>query len=306
MRRRCLRTALILLALAGLLVSASYAANPTQAPPLSPVELVRRTVQNEIGANISANGSSAKFMFQDRKETGRGSETKLIVETRDAMAGLLIAINDQPLTPQQRRAEDERVDRFVKDPEELRKRERQEKDDADRIGRIMQALPDAFIYEFAGTEASTGGVGRAGDPLVRLEFRPNPSYEPPSHVEQVLTGMQGFLLIDQDKCRIAKIDGTLQKEVGFGWGILGHLDRGGRFLVEQADVGRGDWEITHMDLAFTGKVLLFKSINIKSSEYETDFHPVPSGLTFAQGLELLRKHEAVLAENGPRTGNHPK
>lgn len=269
-------------------------ATVAQEPAATPVELVRQTVQNEINASHN----QAKFMFRNRKETGKGSETKLMIETREAMAGLLIAIDDRPLTEEQRRAENERVDRFVKDPDELKKRQKQEKDEAEHIGRIMRALPDAFIYEFDGKEAATPGVGKAGDTLARLRFRPNPTYDPPTHVEQVLTGMQGYLLIDENKQRIARIDGTLQKDVGFGWGILGHLDRGGHFLVDQGDVGQSDWEITHMDLAFTGKILFFKSFNIKSMELETDFRPVPSDLTFAQGLELLRKHEAMLAENG--------
>ena len=85
--------------------------------------------------------------------------------------------------------------------------------------------------------------------------------------------------------------------MGFGWGFLGHLDQGGHFLVEQAEVVKGDWEITRMSLSFTGKVLLFKSLNIKSDEVFSDFRPAPSDLSFAQGVELLKKQEAELAEN---------
>ena len=81
-------------------------------------------------------------------------------------------------------------------------------------------------------------MGRAGDTLVRMKFRPNPRYEPPSRVEQVLPGMEGTILVDAGKYRIAKIDGTLAREVSFGWGILGHLDRGGRFVVEQGEVDK--------------------------------------------------------------------
>jgi len=293
MRPFPLRGAWVLPGIGCLLIPCLCATAGAQSQPLSAVELVRKTVENELHSV----DNSAKFMFRARKVTPRGSETKLMVETREAMAGILIAINDRPLTPEEREAENARVDRFAKDPEELRKRQRQEKEDTERIGRIMRALPDAFLYEFAGTEPSAPGVGKAGDTLVRLSFRPNPGYVPPTRVEQVLTGMQGSLLIDEKKCRIATIDGTLGKEVGFGWGILGHLDRGGHFLVEQADAGQGDWEITHMDLAFTGKILLFKSINFRSSEFASDFQPVPSDLSFAQGIELLRKHEAMLAEN---------
>ena len=280
-----------LLSLAAGLVAAVQLAGQT--PSIPPQELVRQTVHNELRPS-----DGVAFMFRDRKQTPRGSQTKLMVETRDAMAGLLIANDDHPLSAEQREAENARVDRFIKDPEELEKRKKEEKENAEHTERIMKALPDAFLYEYEGTEVGRQGVGHAGDTLTRVKFRPNPQYDPPTHVEQVLIGMQGYLLIDVPKRRIARIDGTLQRDVTFGWGILGHLDRGGHFLVEQADVGDGHWEISHMALDFTGKILLFKSLSIKSDEVESDFRSVPPNLTFAQGLEMLRKQEALLAQNG--------
>ncbi|MGH9528453.1 MAG: hypothetical protein ACRD2S_00875, partial [Terriglobales bacterium] len=157
--------------------------------------------------------------------------------------------------------------------------------------------PQAFFYEEDGTVTGEEGLGAPGDPLVRLKFRPNPQYSPPSHVEQILTGLQGTMLIDTKQHRIAKIDGTLVKEVGFGWGILGHLDRGGHFIVQQGDMGGGHWEVTRMDLSFTGKALFFKTLNIKAKEVYTDFHPAPPDLTFAQGVDLLKKQQALIAQN---------
>ncbi|MEP6644845.1 MAG: hypothetical protein ABJA69_10115, partial [Acidobacteriaceae bacterium] len=133
--------------------------------------------------------------------------------------------------------------------------------------------------------------------LVRLKFSPNPKYSPPSTVEQILTGMQGDLLIDAVAHRLAKIEGSLIKDVAFGWGILGHLDQGGHFLVEQADIGGGNWEVTYMDLALTGKALFFKNLNFKSTHVFTDFQPAPANLSVAEGVELLKKQEATLASN---------
>ena len=88
-------------------------------------------------------------------------------------------------------------------------------------------MPSAFIYEYAGIETGQPGIGKPGDELVRLTFRPNLKYDPPTRIEQVLTGMRGYVLIDANRNRLAKIDGVLYKDVSFGWGILGHLDRGG-------------------------------------------------------------------------------
>jgi hypothetical protein len=280
-------------AIAVLAVVGATPAFCTDQPSESPVELVRRTVQRETASG----NSGAKVMFTLRKQTPHGSQTKLIVETREGMAGMLVAENGKPLTPEQRQAEEARLSGLVSNPEQLKKKQKSEKDDEERMVRIMQALPDAFLYELDGSVPGTQEIRKPGVQLVRLKFRPNPKYGPPSHVEQVLTGMQGYMLIDADQYRIAKIDGTLVKEVGFGWGILGHLDRGGHFLVEQAKVLSGEWEVTHMSLCFTGKALLFKSLNINSEEVFSDFRPVPSTLTFAQGVELLKRQEAELAQN---------
>jgi hypothetical protein len=102
------------------------------------------------------------------------------------------------------------------------------------------------------------------------------------------------VLVDPARCRLASIDGTLFKQVAFGWGILGHLDAGGRFTVQQEEVGDSIWEISSMSVNFTGKILLFKNLSISSTETFTGFKRVPSDLTFAQALELLKKEEASM------------
>jgi hypothetical protein len=279
-------------------ISGGTAVVASQTPSLSPADLVRQTVTNEL----KQPDDGPKFMFRDTKETPHGTSTKLMVQTREAMAGMLIAVNGQPLGPGMRQAEMNRLNQLVQDRGALQRKRKQEKEDEARVNRMVKALPDAFLYEPDGTVLGTPGTGKPGDELLRLKFRPNPNYDPPSRTEQVLAGMQGYILIDAKKYRIAKIDGTLFKDVSFGWGILGHLDKGGHFVVEQADVGGDHWEISHMSLDFTGRVLLFKSLKIKSNEIYSDFRPAPD-LSFAQGVELLKKQQAELAENQPHNGS---
>ena len=273
-----------------LLTAASFAGQPAIVSSYrDPVELVRKAVQNEIKA---ADDDSARFLFRGTKTTPQGSTTRLYVETREATAGLVIAYNGKPLTPEQHHAEEARVERFISHPDELKKKREQERASAERTLRIVRALPDAFLFDYAGEEPGSEGVGRAGETLVKLKFRPNLHYQPPSHVEEVLTGMQGYVLVDAAHYRLAVMDGTLFKEVGFGWGILGHLDPGGRFTVQQQELEENVWEISSMSVNFTGKILLFKSLSISSTETFTGFKRVPSDLTFAQALELLKKEES--------------
>lgn len=276
-----------------LLTAASFGAQPeTVSSYHDPAELVRKAVQNEIK---SANDDTVHFLFRGTRTTPKGSTTKLYVETREATAGLVVAYNGKPLTPEQRRDEEARVERFINNPEELRKKREKEHQEAERTLRIVRALPDAFVFENAGEEPGSEGIGRVGDPLVKLQFRPNPRYQPPSREEEVLTGMQGYILVDAVTDRLASIDGTLFKDVTFGWGILGHLDRGGHFQVHQQEVGDNLWEISSMSLSFTGKILLVKNLSIISTEIFSGFKQVPSDLTFAQALELLKKEESSVA-----------
>ena len=174
-------------------VTSVIAAQECNAPEIPAGELVRLTVANEVAA---ANHPELHHMFRSRRQTSKGSQTRVYVETNQALAAMLIAINDQPLTAEQQKAEFDHLASLVNNPEQLRKKEAREKEDEDRSLRIVKALPDAFCYEYAGTENSAAGLGKSEIQLVKLKFKPNPAYNPPSHVEQVLTGMEGELLID--------------------------------------------------------------------------------------------------------------
>src|SRR3954469_25704151 len=84
-------------------------------PPADPVELVRQAVANEVRASKE---DGNRFMFRSLKTTGKGSVTKIYIETRQATAGMVVAYDGKPLTPEQRKAELDRIERFLKNPEE--------------------------------------------------------------------------------------------------------------------------------------------------------------------------------------------
>jgi hypothetical protein len=270
---------------------------------VTPIQLVRATIANEVA---TSNVNGLKHIFRDRKSTPQGSQTRIYVETRDGMAGMTIAYNDKPLNPKQLEDEKGRLAGLVNDPAQLKRKQREQKEDSDRSLRIMRAMPDAFLFEYDGTVPGTAAIGADGVSLIRLKFRPNPSYRPPTHVEQVLSGMSGTILIDPLHRRLAEIDGNLFQPVGFGWGILGRLDKGGHFLVTQADVGDNCWELSRMSLAFTGKILLIKNIFIRSDEVFSNFRRVPNDTTFAQGVKMLETESARFAQGGPETADAQK
>jgi hypothetical protein len=275
----------------GFLLAGAWGA-AQQKPDLDPQELVRRAAKNEI----KANDYHQYFIYRDHVEEKNHSITKEVIETPQGGLSNTIAINGRPLTPDQRAKENQKLEKFANDPEARRKREQASREDAQREQLMLTSLPDAFLYTYAGTQQ-----GPNGDELIHLTFKPNPNFSPPNHETRVYQGMQGDMLIDHKAMRIAKIDGTLFKDVEFGWGILGRLYKGGKFYIEQRDVGNGRWETVRETLEFYGKVLMIKPLTIYSTETATDFRPVPADLTVAQALDLLHKSDQTVAQNGSST-----
>ena len=256
---------------------------------IDPLELVRRASQNEIKANDLLH----YCMFRDSIDYKDHSVVREIVRTTQGGLWTTLLINGKPLTVDQRKKDDDRLVKFANNPEARRKRREANKAEDQRASVMLSSLPEAFLYTYAGIDN-----GPAGEELVHLKFKPNPKFNPPNHETAIYLGMDGDMIIDRMALRIAKIDGTLFKDVDFGWGILGRLYKGGKFIIVQRDVGGGNWEEIQETLQFNGKILLVKSLTVWSNESMTDFRPVPQNLTTAQALDLLHKSADTVAENG--------
>ena len=258
---------------------------------IDPVALVRHATQNEIAATGPT--KPPFFMYKDNTQYKDHSITTESIETSEGGLSRTIAKNGKPLTPQEQADADQKLKSFAYDKDARRKKRQSNRDDDQRSITLMRSLPDAFNYTVTGVSKAP-----TGHELVRLTFKAKPGWTAPTHETRVLEGMDGDMVIDQTAGRIAEINGHLFKDVDFGWGILGRLFKGGKFIIHQAEVGQGKWEETQERLQFNGKILMLKSLTIDSNETMTDFRPVPSNITTAQALQLLQNPDEVVAQNG--------
>lgn len=272
------------LLLAELAIAGQQLAQPEL--PSNPGELVRRTIDNEL----KPVNNSTYYMYRLTKKMPDRTETKQMVETGAGVIGRLIAINGKALSAEQRQKEDKRLERLINDPSAMAAKQKEQQDDDARTRKMVKALPDAFVYQYAGTEQRA-----PWGEIAVLTFKPNPNFDPPARETMVYKGMQGTMWIAVPQYRLAKIEAKLFRDVTFGWGILGHLDSGGQFEVEQRPIADSYWEPTHMVLNFTGKALLFKTIKIRQDQITSDYRAVPN-MSLAQALELLKKSDGEMAE----------
>ena len=243
--------------------------------------LVQRALATESRAAQEMGSASHPMRYRLRKTSPRLTSTKEIIETREGDVARLLSINDQPLSPTDEQKEQARLQALVDDPSLQQHRKQSEDSDTARALKVLRVLPSAFLYQFAG-----GGDGAAG-PVEKFTFKPNPHFDPPDLETGILTAMAGEIWIDPVEERVVRLEGTLQQDKDFGWGILGELDKGGTVEIEQADVGDHQWRIVHLKLVMNGRVL-FKAKNSNSVQEYTEFAPLPADLSYKQAIEMLR------------------
>ena len=243
-------------------------------PNMSADELVRQVVANETQL---VDSDHSHWMYRQHHVEDGKDTLKECVDTDQGALCRLIAEGGHPLSQSEQAKEKERLAELVKNPERQRKLQEARKKDGDQALKMLKMLPNAFHYEYAGTE---------GD-LVKLKFVPNPQFTPPDRESRVFHAMVGFMRVDRDAKRLVELSGKLTRDVDFGFGLLGHLYRGGTFQVKRADVGDGHWETTLLDVKIRGKALFFKTINADQRETTDNFAKAPGKLTMAEGMKML-------------------
>jgi len=245
------------------------------APGIAPAQLVREVVYNEMHDH-QAHGFW-RYWIQRHSPTETRLEEQ--IETADGPITRLALRNGRPLNPDEQQAEEKRFQHLLRSQWEQAQQRQGYAEDEARIGKILVLLPDAFLYEDDGEENGCR----------RLRFRPNPSYPAHSIEARIFHAMAGKIWLDSRLKRLARLDGQVQENVDFGFGLLGRLYKGGWFQLQRTPVGPNDWKTQRLEIHMLGRALLLKNFSKETSETRGGFAPVPASMNLAQGVALLQK-----------------
>jgi len=235
-------------------------------------ELVVAVVANELADREQLR----KWIWMIEKRVGKETLTEEQVETRDGPIYRLLAIDGAALNPGQREQDDARLGRLLKDSGLLLKLKQAQDDDELKLQELLTIMPHAFLYDYDGVEGN----------LLRVKFRPNPDYTPPTYEARVIHSLAGTILIDSDRNRLTKVVGHLENRVVFGYGLLGRIDSG-TMEFGRVEVGPQQWKTAFINIHFSGRVALFKTISRDQYERRSDFRLVASDLSLSDAKALL-------------------
>jgi hypothetical protein len=236
-------------------------------------ELINAVVANELRDRVQLR----KWMYAIEKRVGNQSLTEEQVETKNGPVYRVLAMDGVPLTPDQRQQDNARIHRLLHDTSQQAKLKQQYEDDEQKLEKLMRVMPQAFLYDYDGVDGT----------LVRLKFRPDPSYNPPDYETRVVHSLAGTVLVDAQQKRLAKLSGQLINGVNFGFGILGHIDTGGTIEVGRVQVGPSQWKTALLNIQLSGRLIFFKTINKQQYEVRSNFRAVAGDLSLSDANELL-------------------
>ena len=219
---------------------------------------------------------------EDNKGPGKNT-VKVVIQTSQGDLSKTIEKDGRPLTPEQQKEEDQKIDAFVEDADLRQKQKQDHERDSEKASSLTKMLPDAFLWTFA----------ERNDAETTLRFQPNPQFEPPTREASVFAAMEGMMVADTKQKRLKQLKGTLSRDVSFGFGLLGKLEKGGTFAIKRQQIAPGVWSITETHVQIQGRALIFKSIDEQQDEVTSHYHPTPPSLTLADAAKMLKDGTAA-------------
>ena len=257
-----------------LLACAAAAAQAAQTPATTEqLELIARATEHEL----QALESPVPFHYQERLEWSWGTETRSVIETSEGRADRIVQFADGPLSSEQQAKQEHRLKKLLSDHDAVKNELQDQKAEMQRRIRMVKAFPKAFFFDFVGRENG----------LLGFDFRPNPDFSPKDRETQMYRGMEGKVWVEPVHERIVQVQGKLVKDVSFGWGIVGRLNKGGIYEISQTQLSPGIWRITTLNVDVKGRMFFLNSFRFMRRESNSHFRAVSASLTYPAAVQTL-------------------
>ncbi len=217
------------------------------------------------------------FMYRDHDITPDHDTTFAIVETPEGNLKRKIEDHGQPLTSDDRAADDARIGALMKDKAKQQKMKKDSAHDDEQADELLNLLPTAFVWTI---------VSENGD-LVTLNFKPDANFDAPNMEARVFADMAGEVVVSRSENRIRSMKGQMVDDVKILGGVIGKLHKGGTFQVEHREVAPHHWQLTELHVHIVGHILFnFKTVGSQEDEVKTDFKISPAQ-NFQQAYDIL-------------------
>jgi hypothetical protein len=244
-------------------------------PPSLPSQTAKELIGDACYNELQQRERKTLWSYVAERRVNNQVFREQVIETVDGPVRHLLAVDGHPPASAQMKEEDDRHQELLRNPSGRRAIRKQRDDDENTIDELLRIIPDAFVFEDQGNEGESE----------RIAFHPNPGFKPKTYEQRVLHALDGIVFIDLHEKRIARLSGSLETRVKFGYGLIGHVEQGGTTEITRVNLLPGVWKTSAEKIDIDGRLVMLKTINKHQEESRTGFEPVPPDTTFAQALD---------------------
>lgn len=240
-------------------------------------EIVRRAVDLDARNTQLMRG----YTYHERREThefdGSGKVRRDEVRTWDAIPlegttyRRLIARNDLPISAEERRTEDAKLQfhtelRLKETAAERQKRISEwEHRQQQRTHEPLKELPDAFDFTPAGEALIDGRT------VYVIDAKPKPGYHPKSLLAGYFPKIRARLWIDKAEGQWVRVDAESLDTISFAGFVL-RVAKGSHYIAEQMPVDNNIWVPRRIWYKASARIALVKVIQMEQDSRMSDYH----------------------------------
>ncbi len=270
----------ILCLFAGAFIASAQAPSPSGTPQ----QWVQAASLHE--QSIIQNDGEFPLRYRTRKIDAKGDTTREVIESRQGTVARLIERNGQPITAEEDKAEQSRLQDILKSPGDFVRHHSKDASARGYSTGLVKLLPTAMRLSYTPGQPQPPGASPSS-PQVVIDYEPDPNFKPPTTVSQILTGIAGRFWIDQRTGRLTRAEARVLQPVNFGWGVLAQIHAGGTILFEQTEVAPDRWAYSHLDEHVVIRELLFKTVPENTTMTSSDFRLLPAPLSVQDAVHTL-------------------
>jgi hypothetical protein len=250
-------------------------------PSVPPRSLIVDAAQNELVA-LHHKDSYLRYRMETINE--KGDQVRDVIESKDGTVARLILKDGKRLTPDQDKAEQQRLNDMIASPAAYAKHVKNGDSEKKMADTLVPLMADAMINTYTPGQPQSGKNGGALE--IVLDYKPDPKFVPPNTEAQALTGLEGRVWIDAKTHYVVRMEGTIARGVNFGWGMLAHIYPGGKVEMDQTNVGGNRWIFTDFSMQLSVRALMVKKLDIRSSA-KTSGYQILGPMSYQDAIRLL-------------------
>ncbi len=229
--------------------------------------------------------NTALLEYRVRKVDAKGQTVREVIESKEGSVARLVERNGKPLTAEENAAERERLQAILNAPETFLRHEHREAGSRSYAVELLRSMPKSMLWSYAPGQPQLPG---APGPAVVLDFKPDPSFKPPSLITEGLTGIAGRVWVDEASRCVTRIQGTILHPVDFGWGgVLARIKEGGSIELEQRKASDRRWLYSHLVEHITIREVLVHTTEENVEMMASDVRPLPEPPEVADAVRAL-------------------